>query len=62
MKYLTIGEFAKVIGVTIQTLRNWDRDGKLKPHHRTAGGQRMYVYEQVEKYFKESKEAENENE
>lgn len=33
MKYYAIGEFAKLIGVTQQTLRNWDKVGKLKPSH-----------------------------
>jgi DNA-binding transcriptional MerR regulator len=27
----SIGEFAKLVGVTTQTLRNWDESGKLKP-------------------------------
>lgn len=27
----SINEFAKLIGVTAQTLRNWDKNGKLKP-------------------------------
>ena len=30
MKYYSIGEFAKLINVTIQTLRNWDKTDKLK--------------------------------
>ncbi|WP_270842823.1 MerR family DNA-binding transcriptional regulator, partial [Mitsuokella multacida] len=29
MKYYTINKFAKIIGVTPQTLRNWDRSGRL---------------------------------
>ncbi|WP_303697213.1 MerR family DNA-binding transcriptional regulator, partial [Mitsuokella jalaludinii] len=28
MKYYTINKFAKIIGVTPQTLRNWDRSGR----------------------------------
>lgn len=51
MKYLTIKSFAEEIGVTEQTLRNWDKTGKLKPHHRTPSGYRMYSTEQVEIYF-----------
>ena len=38
MKYYAIGEFAKVIGVTEQTLRNWDKSNKLKPHHVAESG------------------------
>ncbi len=33
MKYYTIHEMTEILGVTAQTLRNWDRSGKLKPHH-----------------------------
>jgi len=32
-KYYSINEFSKILGVSAQTLRNWDRDGKLHPHH-----------------------------
>lgn len=40
MNYYSIGEFANKIGKTVQTLRNWDKKGTLKTHHRTAGGTR----------------------
>lgn len=51
MGFLSIKEFAKEIGVTEQTLRNWDKSGKLKPHHRTPSGYRIYSREQVNGYF-----------
>ena len=35
-KYYSIHEFSKIIGVSAQTLRNWDANGKLHPHHTTA--------------------------
>ena len=47
MKYYSIGEFANKIGKTVQTLRNWDNKGTLKPHHITAGGTRYYSQEQL---------------
>lgn len=47
MKYYSIGEFAKLIGKTQQTLRNWDNSGKLKPAYITDGGHRMYSQEQL---------------
>ncbi|QXM06941.1 IS607 family transposase [Crassaminicella indica] len=47
MKYYSIGEFAKLIGKTQQTLRNWDNSGKLKPAYVTDGGHRMYSKEQL---------------
>ena len=32
-KYYSINEFSKILGVSAQTLRNWDANGKLHPHH-----------------------------
>lgn len=45
--YLTINEFAKLVGVHPQTIRSWDKSGILAPHHRTPGGQRRYSQDQV---------------
>lgn len=42
-----INEFAKLIGVTVQTLRKWDKQGKLKPAYLTKGKHRMYSEEQL---------------
>ena len=47
MRYFTINKFSKIVGVTPQTLRNWDKTGKLKPHHTTDNGYRYYSEEQV---------------
>lgn len=47
MKCYQIGEFAKLIGRTPQTLRNWDKDNVLKPHHVAESGCRYYSQEQV---------------
>ncbi|MEG0153424.1 MAG: MerR family DNA-binding transcriptional regulator [Niameybacter sp.] len=30
-KYYSINEFSKILGVSPQTLRNWDNNGKLHP-------------------------------
>ena len=43
----SIGEFAKKIGVTIQTLRDWDKSGKLKPAYRSKGNHRYYSEDQL---------------
>jgi excisionase family DNA binding protein len=40
-KLLKISEAAEILGVSMQTLRKWDNDGKLKPTH-TLGGHRRY--------------------
>ena len=31
MKYYSAKTVTQILGVTAQTLRNWDKDGKLKP-------------------------------
>ena len=46
-KFYTIHQLAKLLGVTTQTLRNWDRSGKLKPHHTSSNGYRYYLQEDV---------------
>ena len=46
-KYCSIYKFSKIIGVSAQTLRNWDANGKLHPHHTTVSGYRYYSDEQL---------------
>lgn len=46
-KYYSIHESSKIIGVSAQTLRNWDANGKLHPHHTTVSGYRYYSDEQL---------------
>lgn len=47
MKIYSIGEFAKLIGKTEQTLRNWDKNGLLKPYYIAPSGFRYYSEEQL---------------
>jgi putative resolvase len=51
MKYYSIGAFAEAIGVTEQTLRNWDKSTKLKPHHVAESGYRYYSQQQLQYYL-----------
>ena len=51
VRFLTVDEFAKQIGVHPQTVRAWDNAGILTAHHKTPGGHRMYALEQVEQYL-----------
>ena len=49
-KTYTISEFADMLGVTKQTLRNWDNSGRLIAK-RTKGDYRFYTQEHVDDYF-----------
>ena len=41
-KMVSIQEAAEFLGVAAQTLRRWEREGKLIPDERTRGGRRRY--------------------
>src|SRR5258708_717123 len=45
---VSIGQTAKILNVSIQTLRRWEQKGLLIPE-RSAGGTRLYNLEQVKK-------------
>jgi excisionase family DNA binding protein len=48
MKFITIKEAADIIGVTRMTLRNWDKNGKLKAHRHPFNNYRVYKVEDIE--------------
>ena len=48
MKFISIGEAAVVLGVAVSTLRRWEAEGRLPPHHRTEGGHRRYDLAQLQ--------------
>lgn len=52
MRYFTINKFSKIVGVTPQTLRNWDKAGRLTPHHTGENGYRYYSEEQLNQALK----------
>ncbi|TMK91040.1 MAG: MerR family DNA-binding transcriptional regulator [Actinobacteria bacterium] len=47
-----IGEAARLFGVRVETLRRWERDGKIRTS-RTAGGQREVPAEEVARLLAE---------
>ena len=51
MKYYSIGQFAKAIGKTTKTLRNWDKNGKLKPVRVEDTRYRYYSQEQLNHFL-----------
>ena len=48
-KLLSIGKAANILGVHIETLREWDKEGKLSPV-KTFGGHRRYRMEDIEAF------------
>ena len=53
MKYYSAKTVTQILGVTAQTLRNWDKEGKLKPAYTKSNGYRYYSEEDVLSYTKE---------
>ena len=51
MHYYSIGQFAKEIGKTTKTLRNWDKEGKLKPARVEQSGYRYYSEKQLQQFL-----------
>jgi DNA (cytosine-5)-methyltransferase 1 len=47
-EYLSISEAAEILNVTSETLRNWDRSGKLKPIRHPLNGYRLYKRSDLE--------------
>ena len=50
-KFLTISKFAKELSLSPQTIRNWEKEGKLIPHHKSSNGYRYYTQEQLDVYL-----------
>jgi predicted site-specific integrase-resolvase len=45
--YLSIGQAADVVGVSISTLRRWELTGNFLPDFRTCGGHRRYLLSRI---------------
>ena len=61
MKYYSAKSVRLMLGVTAQTLRNWDREGKLKPAYVKSNGYSYYSEEQILSYTQERKTKKNLN-
>lgn len=51
--YLTVGEAARVLGVSRATLRNWDKAGKLCPVRHPMNGYRLYQRKDLDDMLKD---------
>ncbi|MDY7037846.1 MAG: MerR family DNA-binding transcriptional regulator [Thermodesulfobacteriota bacterium] len=56
--FLTIKEAAEFVGVTAETLRNWDRRGKLVPARHPVNGYRLYRRKDLESLLKPLRQTE----
>lgn len=48
---ITISEAAKILGISIDTLRRWDKSGKLIPVKISDAGYRLYYRSQIELFL-----------
>ena len=55
MKYYSAKTVTQLLGVTAQTLRNWDKVGKLKPAYIKSNGYRYYSEDSILSYTQERK-------
>lgn len=46
--FLTTPQFAKRVGVSKNTIINWESQGFILPHHVSPTGRRFYTQEQVD--------------
>lgn len=51
-KMYTSGEVARIVGVSITTIKNWEERGALKPDRKLPSGRRLYSERTVEEFIK----------
>jgi len=52
-----IGQFSKLTGISISTLRMWDKKGILKPEFKTQRGERRYSEAQLQQVLQKKPDA-----
>lgn len=53
--YIGVGYTAKMLGISIRTLREWDRKGIIKPYRNPSNNYRMYKPDEVKKLLENVK-------
>ena len=56
MEYISIGKVSKILGVTIETLRNWEVLGYLVSSFKTLGNHRRYLKSEILKFINFNKD------
>lgn len=59
---VSIGEASSLIGVSVSTLRRWEKEGNFFPISRTIGGHRRYSLEEIQKTFFDIENTDNQRE
>ena len=54
--YLMVGEAAEFLGVCKETLRNWERQKKLKSYRHPFNKYRLYKIEELKAFLEEFKQ------
>lgn len=53
--HVTIKRAAEVLGVSVETLRNWDKSGRLRAKRDSQTGYRMYNITRLEEFARKAK-------
>lgn len=51
IKYVTIKEASKILGVSTLTLRNWDKKSKLAAYRHPINNYRIYRLDELKKFL-----------
>ena len=51
-EYVKVAEAAKILGVSLGTVRTWAADGKIPMHRNPANGYRLFKREELEKFLR----------
>jgi len=46
-RFIKIGEAARLLGITVQTLRRWELEGSFLPDRKSEGGTRYYSLDRI---------------
>ena len=52
--YVLTAEAARILGVSVNTVRNWARDGKIRHHRNPANGYRMFLRKDLSLFLAEA--------
>ena len=52
-QYITIKQASNILGVSTLTLRNWDKNGKLKAYRHPMNNYRVYKIDDLETVIRE---------